>query len=445
MATVGLIPPYKKSVEERRIESAARKIEGKREPDGDSLADCLARSLAAGHITIAEATRELSRLGLSSLSNSRIGSETDFEALKDSQKTKTKKIYGQNGITSFGRLRVKDAATIMQQEYGRRSLAFATVTLPSMPDEKLQVICEQWGNFANRLVEEVKRELVRNGAPPDIVHCTEIQESRYKKYGTVAPHLHLLWYAYAKDSAPAPGKPADKFAISADWLRKLTQRIIYRVTGETEVSTSAAVDIQRVKKNAAAYLGKYMSKGGKIVEQIKKDGKGHLLPRQWWGITKELRIKVVKSIKTVENSGARNLFNCLIELRKMGIVKAAYYVYVKSTQKSFSNSKISIHPETGEVSWTMGSADISEVTHTSIEKCYGASVQLSRKAMAVLPAVIKVLDICNYFTEEVMQDVQHWISAINSAEMLEDICIVLDSMREIYERQNSSPPNIGLA
>ena len=31
----------------------------------------------------------------------------------------------------------------------------------------------------------------------ELICCTEIQEKRYKKYGVIAPHLHLYMFAKA--------------------------------------------------------------------------------------------------------------------------------------------------------------------------------------------------------------------------------------------------------
>lgn len=54
-----------------------------------------------------------------------------------------------------------------------------------------------------------------------------------------------------------------------------------------------------VRKDAAGYLGKYMSKGGKILEKVKECMPSVALPSQWWGISGDLRRDIKEELSYV--------------------------------------------------------------------------------------------------------------------------------------------------
>lgn len=67
-------------------------------------------------------------------------------------------------------------------------------------------------------------------------------------------------------------------------------------TGD-EVNTNASVDIVTVKKSAANYLGKYISKGGDTIKQFEDTPWMDMLPTKWWYVSSELK-KAVKTAQT---------------------------------------------------------------------------------------------------------------------------------------------------
>jgi hypothetical protein len=399
--SVGYVPRRNgQTADERRSQAAHNQIELRRlnTPDGTELADGVARQLDAGLITVSQAVDAILTLGSSSLQNSRNSQiDSNHPAVINPSKT-----YGQNGITSRGRLRVRDGATILEQKYGRRSLAFATVTLPPMGAGQLELVCKNWGEYVHRLTEEIKRELQRHNAPTEIIYCTEIQEKRYLNYGQIAPHLHLLWYAYELD---IHGVSTGKYAISADFLRELNHRIITRIVGNNDIPTGASVDIQRVKKSAANYLGKYMSKGGKVVDKIKADGHASLLPRTWWGMTKELRQEVVKAIQKLIGDTAKNLFYHGDKLKAMGVFARYNEVIVNRSFCNYATAEL-----------------------VNAEICYGISAQLSHKLISQNELLTSILDICDMIDDDICTEVSAWISAIKNGDMCSD---VVDMLRDI--------------
>jgi hypothetical protein len=189
---------------------------------------------------------------------------------------------------------IRNTAEMMQVVYGRRRLGFLTLTLPSFADPfTLQLLAHDFAELMRAAVQEIMREIARAGGPKVYTGCIELQERRYENRGEIAPHLHLVYVAH-------PGNFA--WYISADkireiWARVIQNRLDYWEVNGGDFDTKAAVDCQKVKESAAAYLSKYLSKGGKIVEDIKERGDADLLPTAWWTACTALR-KAVKELTT---------------------------------------------------------------------------------------------------------------------------------------------------
>jgi hypothetical protein len=289
-----------------------------------------------------------------------------------------------------------------------------------MPDELLMKVCENWGRYVKELVQEIKRELIRKNAPTEIIYCTEIQEKRYKKYGQVCPHLHLLWYAYEFDvvgNKPVTGK----YAITADRLRAFNSMILNRIIGNQGVTYVGRVDVQRVRKSAANYLGKYMSKGGKVVDEIIKDGKQSSLPRTWWGVTKELRKQIVNSIKRVVGDAARNLFYFTEKLEKMGVLSRHGKVTVNRTYY-----------------------DCNQKTEVSADITYGVYGQLSPKLQRQNDLLVSILDICDKLDDDSIDDISGWISAMANADMVQDVTDFMAVLKQLMLENNDNEVVIDL-
>jgi hypothetical protein len=122
--------------------------------------------------------------------------------------------------------------------------------------------------LTRQFIQEFSREIKRSGNKASWVGCTEIQEKRFKKHGEVAPHLHIVYHAHNGDY---------QWFITADKIRAIWKRILENKIGEwfeqdVEVDTKAAIDTKTVRKDAGAYLGKYLSKGGKVVKEMVDKG-----------------------------------------------------------------------------------------------------------------------------------------------------------------------------
>lgn len=178
---------------------------------------------------------------------------------------------------------VRNAAFLLQQRYGRENLTFLTCTLPSIETTKQYEIALKWPEVVRKFGQAVKRLLIAAGLSGTIVGCTEIQSKRYAKEGGMPLHLHLVMVGK---------KPGGGWSVSAEQWRALWRNtLMNEVGGLDSVSFSSSIDCQRVKKDAAGYLGKYMSKGpGQLSAMVEADpGIAEFIPASWWICSLKLR------------------------------------------------------------------------------------------------------------------------------------------------------------
>lgn len=209
--------------------------------------------------------------------------------------------YGTKGITGYGKKMVRSAAAILERRWGNSNTGFGTVTVPALDAEQLKTLCANWGEVVRRFFQELRREQLRKGADADYVSVTEIQQSRYSRRAEVGLHLHFVYQAKLSRKAP--------YLLKADWLRRVWRAILCRVLRiPVKQMQTPRCNLQIVKKSAAGYLGKYLSKGAESVERIVTSGFVDCLPRQWWNISCKLSLHVRSRILRIRGDIAYSIF-----------------------------------------------------------------------------------------------------------------------------------------
>lgn len=194
---------------------------------------------------------------------------------------------GLTGITTYGRRIIRSGATLLEAEYGKNRLGFGTVTLPPMDRESLKNVIGEWSEVTRQFIQNVRRHLSKHGVTSKICYVTELQENRYFRTGLPFPHLHFLYVCHKGDY---------QWFITAAKFRSLWKRAVEKVCEGDSIRVDAAVDVKPLKKSAAGYLSKYMSKGGKIIEDVLANLGAEFLPCSWWGCSQELKHQVKESI-----------------------------------------------------------------------------------------------------------------------------------------------------
>jgi hypothetical protein len=158
--------------------------------------------------------------------------------------------------------------------------------------------------------------LDRRGLSKDFIQVTEIQEKRYSSWGQVCPHLH--WIMQGRENLRS------HWAITPDEIRSLWERILSNCLGRP-IDGKAATRIEKPKKSLAVELGKYMSKGGKLIKQIAASDKAHLLPTSYWGSSISLKKQVKAAIKIIEGDECESFIDSLESLKADGL---ASYIHI---------------------------------------------------------------------------------------------------------------------
>jgi len=245
----------------------------------------------------------------------------------------TRERKGQS-FTSYGRRIVRNGAWWLQKEFGRDSLSFLTCTLP---DEVVEIfaIAEDaaglWSEIIRQFEQWLKRQLRSSGLCDFIVGVTEVQEKRWTNFGKVGLHLHWVFQGRAGNRSAWSIKK-EEFANA--WNKILSNVLQRKVEG------NSATRVERVKKSVENYLSKYMSKGGKVIEDIIEDGKRHLLPSSWWNVSHCLR-RIIKAAIIKPSDEAKNcLYDIREQLKNQGIIQWFYIHEIELMQSHGESIKV---------------------------------------------------------------------------------------------------------
>jgi len=241
-------------------------------------------------------------MGLSSAINSRIHS---------TGVSRPRVRRGTHGIRPYGKRMVRSCAAILEERHGRQCLTFGTCTLPALRAEEFPLVCSKWAELVRRFFEELTRLLKRRELDTDYVQVTEIQGKRFEKWGQVAPHLHFV----------CQGRMSRRefWRIRPDEVRHIWERLLSNLLGRG-VDGQAATRIETPRTSLAAELGKYISKGGKVIKVIQEQGKGDSLPSAWWGAAKGLKQVVKSRVREYSGEVAESLMDNLDALEAAGDV-----------------------------------------------------------------------------------------------------------------------------
>jgi hypothetical protein len=232
-------------------------------------------------------------LGLSTLSNS---SKTSPLSLK-------RRPRGHKGITSHGRRVVRFGAADLSDRLGRPNLSFLTCTLPALPDPIMIVVLGEWSRLLQNFRRKLAYHLSDSGLPASIIGVTEVQERRFENEGGLPLHIHWIF---------AGRKPGRGWMFRAEDFQKWWSECVTEITGNIEgISWDTSTRIESIRKDAAGYIGKYMSKGCNAVRKINELGWEWLLPSSWYTATKDIRASYKKNLYKVVGVKALALMSFL--------------------------------------------------------------------------------------------------------------------------------------
>lgn len=186
---------------------------------------------------------------------------------------------GSKGISARGRHSLQAAAATLERKCPVKTLGFFTGTVPATNYQDLDRVMRDWPRVVKNFLEGVRYALSREGHRFSQVHCTEIQESRFRKTGLPVLHLHMVFRARKNAKS--------RFYLAHDELRRLWIKALNSLRDEDDFYL-AITDCQVVEKSVVSYLGKYMSKGVSGVGDAVAQGCTEWFPKQWWGCSRHV-------------------------------------------------------------------------------------------------------------------------------------------------------------
>jgi hypothetical protein len=214
-----------------------------------------------------------------------------------------RKIRGSGGITPEGRQRVKDAATLLEESAPRGTMVLWTVTVPPGLEEST---ARSWSRITDNIRNQLRKDLRARGLSGEIVFVSEYQEERERKYGRPVLHLHFLFQGAHR---------ADRWEYSCEHYRERWEQCLRNACGNTanNASYNAASRVEKVRKSCCSYLGKYMSKGVSLSFGSGNDRGNSAHPKAWYGLSANLRQRVMRSIRRLRGATATRAIHFLLE------------------------------------------------------------------------------------------------------------------------------------
>lgn len=212
---------------------------------------------------------------------------------------------------------IRNGVYLLEEKYGKDNLSFLTLTLPNLSAEGLASCCANWDKMIHNFIKWLRTKAEKHGYSNDYVYCTEIQTKRLQNRGEYAPHLHIVFRGRVGRASP--------WIISPRMARKEWIRQVKSFTAESFTDT-AVENLQRIKKSAARYLSKYLSKQANSLQPGSDSQPVVHLTTQWGGMSRAIAKEIRKLTIRLEDVGQQGTFvnrfvGSIQALADRGIVK----------------------------------------------------------------------------------------------------------------------------
>lgn len=207
---------------------------------------------------------------------------------------------GLNGITSRGRRTVRSAAVVMEKAYGRQNCSFITTTLPPGCKALTEMNWVRLAAIVDRFRRSLTRISVEAGLDGEILLVIEMQMERWRRTGELAWHLHLLMQGR---------KPGKGWALTSQQIQQCWNECLQQYEGEhyDHINWNATCNVKRVIKSASGYLGKYMSKAGNDLAELRASLPDDAIPAAWYTCSHKLSSRVRRATIYLTGTGAERV------------------------------------------------------------------------------------------------------------------------------------------
>lgn len=216
---------------------------------------------------------------------------------------------------------IRNAGYLLQSQYGKDNITFATLTLPGLTESDLRVICDRWDELVDNFLHSIRKRVQKYTDTFEYVYCTEIQPNRLQKRHEYAPHLHIAMRGRNGKKAP--------WYVSPKQFRSAWCNAIAYILGHSDFDRRAVENVQRVKHSVSGYLSKYLSKGSNCHSPSSDGGDTPMLRTQWGGMARTLSRKIKQSTQYYRSSGVDGHFALSFVSELDGLLKAGLLSYYK--------------------------------------------------------------------------------------------------------------------
>lgn len=221
---------------------------------------------------------------------------TSSNALNSHTECEARPQRGLKGITALGQQSLRSACYLLERDYGKEDLCFATLTVPTLSRPARERLARSWSELVRQFLQFVSRRLLAAGRPTKVAGCTEIQSGRLQCRGEGYLHLHAIWPSHSNASSQL-------WAVEWADLRAWWESALVRLSGE-QLPHHPRVEVAPVRRSAERYMGKYLSKGsGECLKQFIEDLGEDSVPPAWWFMTADLRHQVKAETASGPNTG----------------------------------------------------------------------------------------------------------------------------------------------
>lgn len=236
-----------------------------------------------------------------------------------------RKVRGGNGISRYSARMVRNAAFLLERDYGKSRLSFLTYTLPTLNQEQWEEVCSNWSEIVRVVLQRLRRALVRAGLPDLIVSVTELQEQRMARDRVPGLHLHILFVGRHKCS-PWVLRPVQ---VREFWMSAVGNYLSQQLQ---DSDWKACERLETVRRSAEGYLGKYMTKGVKSLKLARALCPQLRLPSSWSNLSSSLRSLVRKGVRII----GKDTSNWILDMIEIGEV--TWLQYVGKVEKELEGS-----------------------------------------------------------------------------------------------------------
>lgn len=210
---------------------------------------------------------------------------------------------GLKGISGYGQQMLRSAAYLVERDYGKDDLCFATLTLPRLPADARRRLQANWATLLNRFVQFVLRKLQEAGRPLKVFGCVEVQSQRLEKFSEGYLHLHAIWPSHSN-------QPDRVWAVTwkelASWWKSAIERF-----AKVSLTSYPRVQTSPIELSCEKYLGKYLSKGGGLIEKFIDSEGEDSCPTAWWFMSAKMKLQIAD--ETVSGTDVGVLLDSLVQ------------------------------------------------------------------------------------------------------------------------------------